>query len=84
MVFYLAFISVLPVIGIEPISHVLQTYTLPICYTGLLLRPDGIEPPSWDYESHELPLLHGRCLPGRGTAPLFLESKSNVLLNKLS
>ena len=53
---------------------------------GLCVRPDGIEPPSWDYESHELPLLHGpyACLPGRGTAPLSLESKSNVLLNKLS
>jgi hypothetical protein len=24
-----------------------------------LVWPDGIEPPTWDYESHELPLLHG-------------------------
>ena len=30
------------------------------------------------------PLSHQPAFPGRGTAPLSLESKSNVLLNKLS
>ena len=30
-----------------------------------LVWPDGIEPPTWDYESHELPLLHGHTLACR-------------------